>query len=122
MANDTILILEDNEIQREGLAIILRNAGYSVLTAKNNHEALSVVQSGPKPNLILVDMLACDAGDGWDFLQQRQHDPELLKVPVIITTGIDNATEAWAASLGACGLLHKPLEVKDVLNLVSKCL
>jgi CheY-like chemotaxis protein len=44
MSEKTILIVEDNEIQREGLAIVLRKAGYDVLRSA---AASGIVQRGP---------------------------------------------------------------------------
>jgi CheY-like chemotaxis protein len=122
MANETILVIEDNEIQREGMAFILRNAGYTIVTAKGGDEGLSLMRSGPKPNLILLDMLMPNGGDGWDFLQRRRHQPELVTVPVIITTGVGYASDEWAAALGACSLIRKPIDTDVLLSLIRKCL
>jgi CheY-like chemotaxis protein len=125
MANETILIIEDNDIQREGLAHLLRDRGYNVITAKDSFEGLRWMRTGPRPNLILLDMLIRQTsygGDGWAFMSRRQHDPELSAVPVIITTGISSACDEWAASLGANGLLRKPIDGDEIFNAVTKCL
>jgi len=122
MAAKTILIVEDNAIQREGLAFVLREEGYSVLTAADADEGLSWLRSEPTPDLVLLDMLVPKGRDGWFFLGQRRQIPAAASVPVIITTGVGNASEEWAAALGACGLLRKPLEVAPLLAQVRRCL
>jgi CheY-like chemotaxis protein len=122
MAGKTILIVEDNVIQREGLAFVLREEGYAVLTAADADEGLSWLRSEPAPDLVLLDMLVSKGHDGWFFLGQRQQIPAAAVVPVIITTGVGNASDEWAVALGACGLLRKPLEVAPLLAQVRRCL
>ena len=123
MTAATILVVEDNIIQREGLAVLLRQQGYTVLLAVDGDDALNRLSGEPVPGLILLDMLIHDAhGDGWWFLQQRQRIPSLGFVPVIIITALPVASREWAASLGAEGLIRKPFEVKPLLAEVSCCL
>jgi CheY-like chemotaxis protein len=57
MAAGTVLVIEDNSIQRDGLATILRREGVRVLTAKDGNEALNQLSSHPVPYLILFDVL-----------------------------------------------------------------
>jgi CheY-like chemotaxis protein len=122
MTGETILVIEDNEIQREGLAFVLREAGYTVLTAKDGKDGLSWLRSQPTPDLLVLDMLIRQGLDGWHFLALRKQDPKLACVPVIITTGLGSACDEWAASLGACTLLRKPLEPEDIIAAVKKYL
>jgi CheY-like chemotaxis protein len=116
MAGNTILIIEDDIIQREALAIELRQQGFTVITVEDGNEVLKRLYSGFLPNLILLDMLIPRGGcDGWWFLQQRQLTPELAAVPVLILTALSVASEAWATSLGATGLVRKPFDAETLL-------
>src|SRR4051812_2934602 len=83
----TLLVVEDNAITREGLAVVLRREGYAVVTAANGREALDCLRAGSAPALILLDMMM-PAHDGWWFLEKRRRDPWLASAPVIITTGV----------------------------------
>jgi CheY-like chemotaxis protein len=74
----TILIIEDDAIQREMLAMQLRKQDFTVVTAPEGNNALHRLSSGPVPDLIM--------------------------------TSLSVACEAWAASLGAAGLLRKPFD------------
>jgi CheY-like chemotaxis protein len=123
MAGSTILVIEDNSIQREGLVIVLRQHGFTVLTVAGANEALSKLSSGPMPDLILLDMLVpAPGGDGWWFLQQRQRIPALAAAPVIVTTALAVASLEWADSLGAAGLIRKPFDVDPLMAEIRRCL
>jgi CheY-like chemotaxis protein len=116
MAASTVLVIEDNFIQREGLATALRQQGFTVLTAEDGNDALNRLSNGPIPDLVLLDMLTPRGdGDGWWFLQQRKRIRTLASIPVLITTAIPVASREWAASLGSAGLLRKPFEVELLL-------
>jgi twitching motility two-component system response regulator PilH len=120
MPGSTVLVIEDNTIQREGLAAVLRQQGFTVLTAENGHDALNCLSSSI-PNIILLDMLMPN-GDGWWFLEQRKSLPALSFVPVIITTALAVAGGEWASSLGAAGLLRKPFDAEPLLAEINRCL
>src|SRR5439155_10806734 len=117
----TLLIVEDNEITRAGLATVLQREGYSVVTAQDGKEALESLVHGPTPDLILLDMLLPGV-DGWQFLNRRRPDPALASVPVVITTALGIASPEWATSLGATGLLQKPIDTGPLLREVRRCL
>ena len=121
MPGETILVAEDNAVEREGLAVVLRQRGYTVLTARDGAEALKLLQAGPAPGLILLDMLMPGC-DGWQFLDRRQPSPALASVPVVLITGLAEADADWAASLGAVGLLRKPFDVDALLAEVRRWL
>ena len=121
MPGETILVAEDNAVEREGLAVVLRQRGYTVLTAHDGAEALKLLQAGPAPGLILLDMLMPGC-DGWQFLDRRQPSPALAAVPVVLMKGLAEAGADWAASLGAVGFLRKPCDVEALLAEVRRWL
>ncbi|SRR5579884_319482 len=119
MANGTILIVEDNSLQREGLALALRQRGLSVLLAADGQEAIELLER-TKPDLVLLDMLIPnDEGDGWWFLKQREQLPHLASIPVVVTTAISVASKEWAQSLGADGLIHKPIAIEPLVAAIE---
>lgn len=112
----TVLIIEDDSIQREMLATKLRQRGFTVESAPEGNQALNQLSSGLVPDLILLDMLLpYGERDGWWFLKERQRIPALAAVPVVIMTSLSVACPAWAVSLGAAGLLRKPFEADALL-------
>jgi CheY-like chemotaxis protein len=110
----TILIVEDNAVTREGLAVILSRAGYATRTAKDGQEALDALARGA-PDLMLLDMLL-PVVDGWRILQRGA-----TSVPVIVVTGTIVSRE-WAAEHGASGFLKKPVEEAELLAEVRRVL
>lgn len=118
----TVVVLEDNETSREGTSLILRQAGYKVVAFREGRSAIDYCRTS-RPDLILLDMIISPPGwDGWQFLARRKSDPALASVPVILTTGLTVACKEWAASLGAAGLVHKPVDTEPLLAEVRRCL
>jgi putative two-component system response regulator len=115
----TILVVEDNQVEREGLAAILLSEGYAVATAVDGAQALDVLRAAAAPCLVLLDMMLPNA-DGWHFLAERDRDPGLAAVPVLITTGLSVASPEWAKGLGAAGCFRKPLPVEALLDEVRR--
>ena len=115
----TVLIVEDNAIAREGMAVVLFRHGYHALTAGHGREALELLASGPTPDLILLDRLM-PVLDGWKLLD-RLKAGRYSAIPVVITTGTI-LTPEWAAGHGAAGFLKKPVEENDLLAEVKRCL
>ena len=123
LAAGTVLIIEDDFIQREGLAATLRQRGCTVLMSTDGYDALQKLSSGSLPDLILLDMLIPSSeGDGWWFLRQRRSNHALACVPVIITTAIPAVDMKWAVSLGATGVIRKPFAVESLLAEIRRCL
>lgn len=123
MSRKTILIVEDNDIQREGLGVVLRREGYEVLLSADAAEAVAMLERIVAPDLILLDMMIPPpAADGRTFLAARQKNRALAAVPVVIVTALGEAGEVWARSFGACGLLLKPLDTPVLLDEVRRCL
>src|SRR5581483_9388563 len=107
----TLLIIDDNDVEREGLAILLERSGFAVLKAGDGFLALELLKS-KRPDLILLDMLMPNC-DGWEFLKRR--DPAWESIPFVIITGSDSANSSWARSLGAADFLAKPFVTEDVV-------
>lgn len=115
-----LLVVEDNAVAREGLAAVLRLAGYEVLTAHEGQEALDLLRGSLMPDLILLDMLM-EGMDGWRFLEALQHWPQRQSVPIIVTTGTI-LTREWAEQNGCQGFVHKPIEEQALFEEVERCL
>jgi CheY-like chemotaxis protein len=115
-----ILIVDDNDSDRTSLAVLLRNAGFGVYTVKDGGEAYERIPQ-LKPALILLDMLM-PAFDGWSFLDCRRTTPDVAAIPVLIVTGLEVASVAWALALGAAGLIRKPINPDDLIARVQELL
>src|SRR5579871_534790 len=105
-----ILVVEDNDLAREGLSLTLRKEGYDVVPAHHGQEAMDYLEAGSTPDLILLDMLM-PVLEGWHFLQRSPHP----SAPIIITTATILSRE-WADTHGCAGFLRKPIASEDLLT------
>jgi CheY-like chemotaxis protein len=122
MSKPTVLVVEDDQIHLEGLAVILGREGYEIYRAKDAQEGLALLDR-LTPTLILLDMMIPSPGkDGWHFLHELRKTPAAASVPVVIMTALGVASQEWAASLGAKGLLRKPVDVDTLLAAVKRYL
>ena len=82
MAIHRILIVDDSPTERYYLTDILVRNGYTVTTAENGEQALTMIRAD-KPDLILMDVVMPGA-NGFQVTRSIARDPELQDVPVII--------------------------------------
>ncbi len=114
-----ILVVEDNPALRELVSAVLVRAGYRVATAADGRQALHYLEAGPRPDLILLDMLMPGL-DGWHFLERlRRLGPP--QIPVVVTTGTCLCRE-WAEAHDCQGFVPKPVEPDALLGEVERCL
>ena len=77
----TLLLVEDNEMNRDMLTRRLERKGYTVAIAVDGAEGLSMARTC-RPDLILMDM-NLPVVDGWEATRQLKADPATASIPVI---------------------------------------
>lgn len=114
-----VLIVEDNEINREMLCSILSD-DYNVLQAENGQQALDILrQYSDSISLILLDV-NMPVMDGFTFLDTIKEDKELSLIPVIVTTQNNNESdEIEALNHGATDFVPKPYRTQIILHRVA---
>lgn len=80
----TLLIVEDNELNRDMLTRRLERKNYHILTAADGEEALSVMRQS-QPDLVLMDM-NLPVLDGWEACRIAKQDPQLQHIPLLALT------------------------------------
>jgi two-component system, cell cycle response regulator DivK len=80
----TVLLVEDNELNRDMLSRRLRRRGFTVVTAVDGQQALELVRSAP-PDLILMDM-SLPVMDGWEATRRLKADSATAAIPVLALT------------------------------------
>lgn len=83
-ATQKILIVEDNDLNRDMLTRRLKRLGYHVIEARNGREALEMVCSDV-PDLIFMDMSLPEI-DGCEATRRLKEDPETAMIPIIALT------------------------------------
>src|ERR687898_1608543 len=96
----TILLVEDNELNRDMLSRRLMRKGYDVLIAEDGAKGLSAATDG-KPDLILMDM-SLPVLDGWEATRRLKAEPETRAIPVIALTAHAMATHRDQALAAGC--------------------
>lgn len=119
----TILIVEDSQ---DMLEFIRRQCEqvYSVLTAGNGEEALSVLKENPLsvPDCIISDVMM-PVMDGYQLCRQLKADEETAHIPVILLTALADTDSRMAGlSSGADAYLSKPFSPGELLSLVGSLL
>jgi putative two-component system response regulator len=115
--SQTVLIVDSNVIECEGMASVLREAGYIVSMAPNANVALAYPTAVQGPDLIILDLML---PDGWHFLGKRKTNPQLANVPILIIAGFDMDSQEGAESFGAAGIVKKPIDEQELLREVER--
>jgi len=109
----TLLIVEDNPLVRQTMAVFLENSGFHILQAKNGHEGLALFNE-KSPDLIILD-LQMPGMSGLDLMAAIKND--LPVIPTIVVSGTGSRDNIIATlKLGAWDYLTKPIEDLAVLE------
>jgi len=120
MANNTILVVDDEIGIRELLSEILRDEGYQVVLAENAEQARTS-RNKSRPDMVLLDIWMPDT-DGVTLLKEWASNG-LLTMPVVVMSGHGTiATAVEATRIGAFGYLEKPIPLQMLLSTVGHAL
>jgi putative two-component system response regulator len=124
MSGETILIVEDHVVLRDGWQAMLENEGYRVITADHGLEALEKMRapgpaSGSPPDMILSDIVMPEM-DGYAFLEAVRSRPEWVSIPFVFLTARREREDLFAGKLlGAEDYLTKPVTRQDLLGTIQ---
>jgi twitching motility two-component system response regulator PilH len=111
----TILIVEDNQADRNRLEKILSDAGYQVSSAENGVQAIAAAQL-KKPDAIFMDV-NMPGMDGFAATRALRDREDTKYIPVVLVTAKDQkADKAWGQMLGAKGYITKPYTDEQILS------
>ena len=109
-----ILVVEDQEDNRQILRDLLGNAGYELTEAENGEEAIAAVAKR-RPDLILMD-IQLPVMDGYAATRRIRTNPDLKSVPIIAVTSYALAgDEDKALAAGCDGYISKPYSPRELL-------
>lgn len=116
-----ILIVEDNEMNRDMLSRRLERRGFVVVMAEDGAQGVDLARS-ERPDLILMDM-SLPVMDGWTATRAIKDDAELAAIPVIALTAhaMDGDREK-AMAAGCDDYDTKPIELPRLLEKIGKLL
>ncbi|HJU92600.1 MAG TPA: PAS domain S-box protein [Pyrinomonadaceae bacterium] len=122
LEDNFILIVNDEPDQLLLMASLLRKAGYSVLTAEDGVEGLSLAKR-EQPDLVISDV-SMPRMDGLEFCREIRADNELKTVPILLVSALQKDTETVVAGLkaGADDYLEIPFDSARLIAKVSRLL
>jgi CheY-like chemotaxis protein len=110
-----VLLVEDNEMNRDMLSRRLARKGFEVLLAADGEEALEVARR-ERPDLVLMDM-NLPVKDGWTTVREIREDPQLGDIPVIALTAHAMSDDRQKALDAGCNDYEtKPLDFARLLG------
>lgn len=116
-----ILIVEDNEENRDSLSRRLQRRGFAIVTATNGRAGVDTAQA-EKPDLILMDMNMPEL-DGWEATRQLKAADETRDVPVIALTAHAMSGDRERALESGCADYHtKPVDFPKLLGQIETIL
>ena len=109
-----ILIVEDNEMNRDMLSRRLERKGFDIVMAEDGQKGVDMAKS-ENPDLILMD-LGLPVIDGWEATNQIKNDDKTKNIPIIVLTAhAMSGDREKALEAGADEYDTKPVEFKRLL-------
>ncbi len=121
MEISSILVIDDNEINRDICALNLEHLKVPLHFAENGKEGLKIAKE-QQPDLILLDIMM-PVMDGYEMLRSLKADPLLAHIPVLMLTAkSETASVVKALDLGANDYLKKPFAEEEMVARVNTLL
>ena len=116
--NQSILLVEDNEVNRDMLVRRLQRAGHRVTTAGDGEAALEAMRQ-QQPAVVLMDM-NLPIKDGWTACREAQQDTSIAGIPIIALTAHAMAEDKHRALEAGCSdYATKPVDFPDLLAKIA---
>ena len=117
----TILLVEDNEMNRDMLSRRLVRKGYDIVMAVDGQQAIDMA-SAESPDLILMDM-SLPVIDGWETTRRVKANPQTQTIPIIALTAhalVEDKDKAMAA--GCDDFDTKPVDIQRLVGKIEALL
>ena len=119
-ARARVLLAEDDRALRRYLEVVLRRAGYEVLTAADGLEAMKALLSS-EVDAVVTDALMPNLS-GHELCHFLRNHPKLKALPVILLSGADGAADSGAGDARADVYLSKPVPTKELSDSLARLL
>lgn len=116
--NRTIFVVDDDPILLRGLDVALKGHGYTVRTALDGPQLLSLLEE-ECPDLLLLDVMM-PGMDGVEVLRRIRSDSRWSDLPVMIVTAVADAkVRAEAERRGPADVVPKPFRLQELLSTIA---
>ena len=113
----TVLVVEDSQVIRRVLTLLLEGEGYRVVATDRGREAVTLARE-QRPDVVTLDLALADA-DGRETLRQLKQDAMTQHIPIVVLSAFVQAlspAERWYAA----DIILKPFDVDDLLRRLSR--
>ena len=116
-----ILLVEDNEMNRDMLSRRLKRRGYEVSIAVNGQEGIDMTID-ENPDIVLMDM-SLPVIDGWEATRQLKNNPQTQSIPIMaLTAHAMSGDREKALEAGCDDYDTKPIDLKRLLKKIENLL
>ncbi len=115
-----ILVVEDDEVERELMRLTLERAGYEVAAAEDGARGFELALQ-ERPDLIITDVSMPEA-DGVHLVRSVRAAPEIAPTPILVTTGFGTGRATYTLVQGADAYEPKPLDPDALRESVRRLL
>jgi len=116
-----ILLVEDNEMNRDMLSRRLMRKGYDVSMAEDGQQAIDTARQNP-PDIILMDM-SLPVMDGWEATRLLKQFPDTARIPVVALTAHALSDDREKAARAGCDAYEtKPIDLPRLIETIERLL
>lgn len=116
-----ILLVEDNEMNRDMLSRRLRKRGYDVICVSDGEAAVATTKA-ERPDLVVMD-LSLPLVDGWEATRRIKADPDTRAIPVLVLTAHAMESDRERAMAAGCDDYDtKPVELARFIDKIERLL
>ena len=114
-AMPTILVVEDDHDVRDAFVQVLQSDGYEAVPAGDGEDALTQLQSGLDPCLILLDLMM-PRMNGWEFIEHHRHLAS--RRPIVVVSAYGSPEQLGSEDVIA--YMRKPVDIEALLALIAR--
>jgi two-component system, cell cycle response regulator DivK len=119
MPSSQVLLVEDNELNRDMLARRLSRRGHTTLCAVDGEDGVRQA-AAHRPDVILMD-ISLPVIDGWEAIRQIKENPVTAAIPIVALTAhafLEDRQRAEKA--GCCAFITKPINMPVLLDTIAR--
>lgn len=117
--SNPILVVEDNDDLSLLFELVLKSAGYEVVTVNNGRDALKFLQQETKPQLVLMDIMMPEIS-GLQVARNIKKKEDYQSLPILLVSAIDRLKDEQLQNSKADDIIYKPFDMDDLLSKVAE--
>ena len=115
-----VLVIEDHPDSREMLEMVLKDNGYTVITATDGLSGLNIAKAA-RPDVIVTNINMPNL-DGTEMIKQVRQMPDLQQIPIVVLSAVRTDDPEALIKVGATAVTSKPIELKRFLETLTEAL